>query len=41
MRQEHKAWESDEDATKEALQAAREEADNFRKLLAENEADSL
>ena len=41
LREEHKAWKSDEDATKKALQAAREEADNLRKLLAENEADSL
>jgi uncharacterized protein YlxW (UPF0749 family) len=41
LREEHKAWKSEEEATKRALQAAREEADNLRKLLAENEADGL
>lgn len=41
LREEQKAWRSEEEATKKALQAAREEADHLRKLLAESEAEGL
>jgi solute carrier family 25 (mitochondrial carrier protein), member 16 len=41
LREEQKAWRAEEDSTKKALQAAKEEADHLRKLLAENEADGL
>ncbi|KAL7275729.1 hypothetical protein RUND412_001312 [Rhizina undulata] len=41
LREEQKAWRADEEATKQALQASREENDNLRKLLAETEAEGL
>ncbi|KAG0634257.1 Hamartin protein-domain-containing protein [Tuber brumale] len=41
LREEQRAWKRDEESTKQALQAAREEADHLRKLLAENEAEGL
>lgn len=41
LREEQKAWKNDEELTKQALQAAKAEADHLRKLLAENEAEGL
>lgn len=41
LREEQKAWRSEEESTKKALQSAREEADHLRKLLAESEAEGL
>jgi solute carrier family 25 protein 16 len=41
LREEQKAWRQDEEVTKKALEAAREEAENLRKLLAESEAEGL
>jgi len=41
LREEQKAWRQDEEATKKALEAAREEADHLRKLLEDSEAEGL
>jgi solute carrier family 25 protein 16 len=41
LREEQKAWRQDEEATKRALEAAREEADHLRKLLEDSEAEGL
>lgn len=41
LREEQKAWRQDEEATKQALQTAHEEADHLRKLLSESEAGGL
>lgn len=41
LREEQKAWRSEEESTKKALQAAREEADHLRKLLSESEEEGL
>ncbi|KAI5804949.1 Hamartin protein-domain-containing protein [Geopyxis carbonaria] len=41
LREEQKAWRQDEEATKKALDVAREETDHLRKLLAESEAEGL
>lgn len=41
LREEQKAWRNEEETTKKALMAAREEADHLRTLLAESEAEGL
>jgi solute carrier family 25 protein 16 len=41
LREEQKAWRQDEESTKKALEAAKEETDHLQKLLTESEAEGL